>query len=137
MNRVLRSSFVTFIALSALQGAAHADDDPRRIEAEALMKEGRGLEDKKREDEALVRFQKAYSVYPTANILFAMASSEQLVGKSLDALRHFRQATPRGRPIEFDAKCPTIVRGLLAYRGPWNHDGFARSCGGSSLTNTS
>ncbi|MBX3230590.1 MAG: hypothetical protein KIT84_00120 [Labilithrix sp.] len=56
------------------------------------MKEGRALADQKREADAFERFKKAYSVYPTANILFAMATSEQVLGKSVDAIRHFRQA---------------------------------------------
>jgi hypothetical protein len=71
---------------------AMAQDDPRRAQAEALMKEGVTLHEAHKEEEALARFQRAYAAYPTPNILFAIATSESILGRSLASLRHYREA---------------------------------------------
>jgi hypothetical protein len=71
---------------------AWAQDDRGRAQAEALMKEGVALHEAHKEEEALARFQRAYAAYPTANILFAIATSESILGRALPALRHYREA---------------------------------------------
>jgi hypothetical protein len=91
-------------AFSALAGAflslalvlrapvARADEDPRRVQADGLFQEGLKLHDKDREAEALEKFKKAYDVFPSPNALFWIARTEQLVGRPLDALGHYRTA---------------------------------------------
>lgn len=79
-------------AVALFSAVAEADEDPRRAQAEALFKEGIALHDANREEDALAKFQQAYAVYPTPNILFALATSEQALGRSLPALKHYREA---------------------------------------------
>lgn len=71
-----------------------ADND--RARAEALMKEGKALAEQDKEAEAYQRFRAAYEAYQSANILFVVATSEQKLGKSLLALRHYREAVKKG-----------------------------------------
>ena len=81
---------LTAVLLTALAGDALADE--RQAKAHALMDEGAALIDKKREAEGYEKFKEAYSIYPSPNYLFAMATSEQALGRPLEALRHYRQA---------------------------------------------
>jgi len=83
---------IGFVAVSLLHGIVRADEDPRRVEADALVREALTLSEKKQDAEALVRLRKAHALYPSANIVFALAVSEQATGHALDALRHYRQA---------------------------------------------
>ena len=71
---------------------ARADEDPHRKEAEALLKEGIALHEANKEEDALASYERADAVYPTANILFARASAEQILGRTMVALRHYREA---------------------------------------------
>ncbi|CAN5800328.1 hypothetical protein BH11MYX4_BH11MYX4_23130 [soil metagenome] len=57
-----------------------------------IYNEGLRLHDQHKEAEALEKFQKAFGVYPSPNILFNVARQEQLLDKSLLALRHYREA---------------------------------------------
>jgi len=88
---MVRAFWLSF-TLCLVTTAAAAGDDPRRAQAEALMKEGVALHEAHKEEEALARFQRAYAAYPTPNILFAIATSESILGRSLQALRHYREA---------------------------------------------
>jgi hypothetical protein len=72
--------------------SALADEDPRRKQAEPLFVEGLALHDGGREQEALAKFQRAYEIYPSPNALFQIARSEHLLGRHLDALKHYREA---------------------------------------------
>lgn len=78
--------------LLSVSAPAHAQDDPRKAQAEALFQEGLKLHDKDREAEALEKFQKSYAIYPSPSTLVSIGREEQLLGRPLDALRHFRQA---------------------------------------------
>lgn len=92
MNR--RSLLVTAVAATLLSTRADAQpaEDPRRVQAEALFQEALKLHDRDREAEALERFEKAYALLPTANSLYWVAREEQLLGRSLASLRHYREA---------------------------------------------
>lgn len=79
-------------SLVAVPTLAHAQEDPRKREAQQLYEEGLKLHDKDKEADALERFQKSYAIYPSPNTLVSIAREEQLLGKGLDALRHYREA---------------------------------------------
>ena len=80
------------LALLTLSALAGAQDDPRKAQAEAVFMEGVKLHDAGKDVEALTKYQKAYDIFPTANILFGIARLEQVLGRSLDAIRHLREA---------------------------------------------
>lgn len=90
----------TSLLLLTLTGAAalsiaspvHAQEDPRKAQAEALFQEGLKLHDKDREAEALEKFQRSYGVYPSPATLVSIGREEQLLGRALAALRHYREA---------------------------------------------
>ena len=69
-----------------------AQGDPRQAQAQALFDEGVKLHNADHEQEALVKFVKANGLFPTPNALFWIAREEQLTGKPLEALRHYREA---------------------------------------------
>jgi tetratricopeptide (TPR) repeat protein len=71
---------------------AHADDDPRKKAAEAVFQEGVKLHAQGKNEEALAKLQKAYDTYPSPNTLGGIARVEQAMGRSLDAIRHYREA---------------------------------------------
>jgi len=79
------------LAALLLAGHARAEDSPRQKQSEALFLEGTVHHDAGRRSEALDRFEKAYALFPTANTLFAIAREEQLLGRSLEALHHYRE----------------------------------------------
>ena len=79
-------------ALVLPSGPARAQEDPRKPQAETIFAEGIKLHDAGRNAEALEKYRRAYDVYPSANILFGIARLEQLLGRSLDSLRHYREA---------------------------------------------
>jgi hypothetical protein len=78
------------IAIGAAR--AHAQEDPRKSQAEPTFQEAVKLHEQKRYSEAIERFQKAYVIYPSPNTLVNIAREEQLLGRNLDALRHYREA---------------------------------------------
>lgn len=80
------------LALLALPTLAAAQEDPRKAQAEAVFMEGVKLHDAGKDVEALAKYQKAYDIFPTVNILFGIARLEQVLGRSLDAIRHLREA---------------------------------------------
>ena len=85
----------TFGVVALLGWSANAQplrDDPRRAEATKLVEEGMVLHDQNNENAALEKYEQAYALYPSPNILLNLARQEQLVGKKLKALRHFREA---------------------------------------------
>jgi hypothetical protein len=88
----VRARCLSILMACLVTTRAWAQEDPRRAQAEALMKEGVALHEAHKEAEALARFQRAYAAYPTPNILFAIATSESILGRSLAALRHYREA---------------------------------------------
>jgi hypothetical protein len=94
----MRQRYVLTMALAAalLTTRASAQQDPRRAQAEALFKEALDLHDDKREVEALSKFEKAYALLPTSNLLYWIAREEQLVGKSLTSLRRYREVLKDG-----------------------------------------
>ena len=83
---------VVFAALASLPHVAAAQEDPRKAQAEGVFAEGLKLHDANRDADALVKYQKAYAIYPTPNILFAIARVEQVLGQSLAAITHYREA---------------------------------------------
>jgi hypothetical protein len=92
--RVRVRGLVVAIALSGALASrsASAQEDPRKAQAEAIFTEGVKLHDAGKNAEALVRYRQAYDIYPSPNVLFGIARLEQLLGKPLDAIRHYREA---------------------------------------------
>jgi hypothetical protein len=90
----LRSTIIaaSVASLVLVPSLASAQEDPRKKEAAQLYEEGLKLHDKDKEAEALEKFQKSYAIYPSPNTLVSIAREEQLTGKALDALRHYREA---------------------------------------------
>jgi len=80
-------------------------EDPRKAEASAIFDEGNELADAGQMEAALEKFEKAYAVYPAPNALLNVARQEQLLGRRLKALRHYREAlrspllAPKGAEI--------------------------------------
>lgn len=95
-----------------LFGAAFATparaDDPRKPEAQKLLDEGLELHDKGREQEALEKFNAAYKIYPSPNLLFEIARTQKLLGNFVQALRNFRTAVkndllhPKNRALSLE-----------------------------------
>lgn len=81
---------VTMVGLPA--NAQETRDDPRRDEATRLFQEGYRLSNKNMLAEALEKYEKSYAVYPSPNALLNIARNEQLLGRRLKAIRHFREA---------------------------------------------
>ena len=50
------------------------------------------LHDANKNAEALAKYKQAYEIFPTANILFGIARMEQLLGKTVDSVAHYREA---------------------------------------------
>lgn len=73
-------------------GRALADEDPRIAKAQAIFGEGLRLASDHREGEALKKFEEAYGVYPSPNILAAVGRQKQLLGQNVDAIRDLRAA---------------------------------------------
>lgn len=92
MRRVTLGVLLVAGAVVFAPSLASAEDNPRRAQAEVLLKEGKQLHDADKEEEALAHYRRAYELYPTSNILFAIAASEQILGRSVEAIRHYREA---------------------------------------------
>ncbi|MCL2726594.1 MAG: hypothetical protein FWD69_19415 [Polyangiaceae bacterium] len=68
------------------------DEDPRRAPGQVLLDEALRLLDSKMETEALEKLEKSYALYPSPAVLYDIARVEQLLGRKLAALRHYREA---------------------------------------------
>ncbi len=90
--RRLSFSLACASALLVWGGAASAQEDPRKAQAEPLFQEGLALHDRGREEEALAKFKEAHAAFPSPNVLYQIARSEQLLGRFLIAIRHYREA---------------------------------------------
>ena len=80
------------LSLTASTSARATDDDPRKVQAEPPLREGQKLYAQGRYDDALVKLKDAYAIYASPNVLSLIALVEQALGRSLDALGHFREA---------------------------------------------
>jgi hypothetical protein len=105
-----------FVARSGL-----AQSDAAKTQAIARFQEGIKLHDKGQEEEAYLRFTQAYAVVQTPAILFNLARTEQLTGRSVDAVVHFRAyvALPEHPKVtpEFRAMARTYITELEARLG--------------------
>jgi hypothetical protein len=88
----LFSTFFTAAVFATLVAPARAQDNPRKAQAEPAFQEAVKLHEQKRPLEALEKFQKAYAIYPSPNTLVNIAREEQVLGRNLEALRHYREA---------------------------------------------
>ena len=71
---------------------ARAQDDPRKAQAEAVFAEGLKEHDAQHEEAALGKFEEAYKIYPSPNVLFNIGREEHLLGRWLEAIRNYRAA---------------------------------------------
>lgn len=90
--RRLSFSLACASSLVVFGTTAFAQEDPRKAQAEPAFQEGLALHDRGREEEALAKFKEAYAVFPSPNVLYQIARSEQLLGRFLLAIRHYREA---------------------------------------------
>ena len=67
-------------------------EDRRKVQAAPLFEEGIRLGDKGQAAESLDKFEKAYGIYPSPNTLYNIARQEQVLGRKLQAMRHYRAA---------------------------------------------
>mgnify|MGYP000927477734 CR=1 FL=1 len=81
--------FLLCAAAISVAGAAHAQGDAR-ARAEVPFKEGVALHDKGKDAEALKKFEEAYAIFQSPNILFNVARMEQVLGNGVGALKHYR-----------------------------------------------
>ena len=93
MKRFLIVATATaLLSLTMATSARATDDDPRKAQAEPPLREGQRLYSQGRYDDALVKLKEAYAIYASPNVLSLIALVEQALGRSLDALGHFREA---------------------------------------------
>lgn len=79
-------------AATLLTRAASAEDDPRKVRAEAFFNEGVKLHTAGKNEEALAKLREAYEIFPSPNTLSGIARVEQALGRKIDALKHYREA---------------------------------------------
>lgn len=104
-----------FLATLAAGGTslAQGGDDFRKKEAEERYKEGLVLHEKGREEEARVKFEQAYAALKRPNILFSLARSEQLTGRPVEAIVHYRMYLGEAKESK-DARFRTLASDNLA-----------------------
>ncbi|MEO8797563.1 MAG: hypothetical protein ABI551_06740 [Polyangiaceae bacterium] len=69
---------------------AFAQDDPRKAQAQAIFADGLKEHDAGHEQAALAKFEDAHRIYPSPNVLFNIAREQQLLGRTLEAIRNYR-----------------------------------------------
>lgn len=92
LRRALVLAFTATTLVAVAPSTARADDDPRKVRAEAVFQEGVKLQSQGRSAEALAKLKQAYEIYASPNTLAGIARIEQALGRSLDAIRHYREA---------------------------------------------
>ncbi len=92
MKRILFVAATAVAILTTAPRAGATDDDPRKVHAEPPLREGQRLYSQGRYDDALVKLKEAYAIYASPNVLSLIALVEQALGRSPDALAHFREA---------------------------------------------
>lgn len=88
--QVLLALFVT--TLLSISGSAFADEDPRIARAQVFFAEGLRAAGDHRDADALRKFEEAYAVYPSANILAAIGREKQVLGRELEGLADLKRA---------------------------------------------
>lgn len=79
------------VAFLLFASPLRAADDAAQREAEARFQEGLALHDAGSYEQARLKFAQAYSVWPSPNVLFNLARTEQLTGREVDAIVHYRK----------------------------------------------
>lgn len=93
-----RGWVVPFLVLSTMSvtetvaTSAMAQEDPRKAQSTPIFEEGLKLADRGKNAEALAKFRESYAVYPSPNTLFNIGRTEHLLGKTVEALRDYREA---------------------------------------------
>jgi hypothetical protein len=85
--RPLTTSLCTLAVIATLSAAAVADD---RSDSDKIFKEGLSAYGHKDFEGARTKFAAAYARYPSPNSLFNLARVEQVLGRNLEAYRHYR-----------------------------------------------
>ena len=80
------------LMLTLAPRVSHADDDPRKVRAEKVFKEGVKLHTEGKHEEALAKLREAYLIYPSPNTMTGIAKVEQSLGHKVDALHHYKEA---------------------------------------------
>ncbi len=85
--------WIVFAGLALVVASpARAQDDPRKVRAEAPFQDALKLHDRGKNAEALAQFERAYAIYPSPNTRMNIAREEHVLGRKFDALRHYREA---------------------------------------------
>ncbi len=85
--RPLTTSLCTLAVITTLSAGAVADD---RSDSDKIFKEGLSAYGHKDFEGARTKFAAAYARYPSPNSLFNLARVEQVLGRNLEAYRHYR-----------------------------------------------
>src|SRR5262245_57794414 len=93
------------LAIALLLAAAdiRAEGDPTFAEGRARFNEGIKLAEAGDHDAARIKFDQAWTVLKAPAVLFNLARSEQLSGRHLEALLHYRAFTKLSDPKISDA----------------------------------
>ncbi|MBL8607731.1 MAG: hypothetical protein JNL38_10440, partial [Myxococcales bacterium] len=114
MDHRLTAPGLLLLALTLSTSALAQGDDFRRKEAEERFKEGLALHERGREEEARVKFEQAYAALKRANILFSLARSEQLTGRAVEAIGHYRMylSDPSAKDAKFRSMAQEHINAL-------------------------
>ncbi|HEX7666487.1 MAG TPA: hypothetical protein VF407_18300 [Polyangiaceae bacterium] len=85
-----KRSLVAGVVLLLACTSASAQDDPRKAQAQAIFGDGLKEHDGGHEEAALAKFEDAYRIYPSPNVLFNIGREQQLLGRNLEAIRNYR-----------------------------------------------
>lgn len=89
--------------------AARADDKGKK-EAKKLLGQGDALFAKKSYAEALGKYQRAYEAFPSPQIFYPMAQTEEKLGQDLEAILHYEQLISDAPELKADLKAEAQAR---------------------------
>ena len=89
--------------------AARADDKGKK-EAKKLLGQGDAMFAKKQYAEALGRYQRAYEAFPSPQIFYPMAQTEEKLGQDLEAILHYEQLISDAPELKADLKAEAQSR---------------------------
>jgi hypothetical protein len=106
-------SVFTLLSVFLVAPAALAQSDAAKAQALKLFQEGITLHDQYREEEAYLRFKEAFAVVQTPPLLLNLARTEQLTGRHLAAVEHYRAYLALPEHPRVTPALRTLVRGYL------------------------
>ena len=137
--RLCAAALTMLMLVTLVPCTARAEpEDRRKVQAAPFFEEGMRLGKKGQAAESLEQFERAYGIYPSPNTLYNIARQEQLLGRKLQALRHYRAAlrNPLIHPGVAEPARASVVElerafGRVQIVGP---DGTRAEVGGAEYT---